>query len=244
MSNTKVIFGREFAAYFSTPIAYVFIVIFLALSGSFAFFLGNFFGRGQADLHAFFTYAPWLYLLFAPAVAMRLWAEEKKTGTIELIMTLPVSTTEVVLSKFFAAWAFIGVALMLTFPMWLSVNYLGEPDNGVILAGYIGTFFMAGGFLAIGSCISAMTNNQVIAFIVSAVVCFLFLTSGLPLVLNFFQGWTPDFLIDTISTMSFLTHFSSITKGIIDLRDVVFYGSLISLALFINVIVVDAKKGA
>ncbi len=244
MSNTKVIFGREFAAYFSTPIAYVFIVIFLASSGTFAFFLGNFFGRGQADMHAFFTYAPWLYLFFAPAVAMRLWAEEKKTGTIELIMTLPVSTTEVVLSKFLAAWAFIGVALALTFPLWISVNYLGDPDNGVILAGYVGTFFMAGGFLAIGSCISATTNNQVIAFIVSAVICFLFLTSGLPLVLNFFQGWAPDFIIDAISAMSFLTHFSSITKGIIDVRDVIFFGSLIGLALFINTIIVDAKKGA
>lgn len=242
MSNTLVIFRRELAAYFSTPLAYVFIVIFLGLSGAFTFYLGNFFERGQADLVSFFHFHPWLYLFLIPAVAMRLWAEERKTGTLELLMTLPVSTAEAVLGKFLAAWGFIAIALSLTFPMWLTVNYLGDPDNGVILAGYVGSLLMAGAFLAIGACISALTKNQVIAFIVAAVVCFLFLMSGLELVLNFFQAWLPQTLVDTIASMSFLTHFGAITQGVIDLRDIVFFGSLIAVFLFANVILVEVKK--
>jgi len=244
MANGMTIFRREFAAYFSTPLAYVFIVIFLGLSGTLTFFMGNLFLRGQADLNSFFSYHPWLYLLFIPAVSMRLWAEERKTGTIELLLTLPVSTAEVVLSKFLAAWAFIGVSLVLTFPVWITVNYLGDPDNGVILAGYIGSLFMAGGFLAIGACVSAVTNNQVIAFILAALVSFLFMTSGLPMVLSFFQGWAPNFLVDAISAMSFLTHFQAIIRGVIDFRDLIFFGSLIAICLFINVILVDTRKGA
>ena len=242
MRDTFVIFRRELVAYFSTPLAYVFIVIFLALSGAFTFYIGGFFGRGSADLDAFFHFHPWLYLFLIPAVAMRLWAEERKTGTVELLMTLPVSTTEAVLGKFLAAWCFIGIALALTFPIWITVNYLGNPDNGVIVASYIGSFLMAGAFLAIGSCISALTKNQVIAFILAAAVCFLFLMSGLDLVLNFFQGWLPHFLVDAVAGMSFLTHFRAITRGVIDLRDVVFFGSLIGVCLLANVMVVDIKK--
>lgn len=244
MENTIVIFRRELAAYFSTPLAYVFIVIFLALAGAFTFYIGDFFGRGSADLDAFFHFHPWLYLFLIPAVAMRLWAEERKTGTVELLMTLPVSTTEAVLGKFLAAWCFIGIALVLTFPIWITVNYLGNPDNGVIVASYVGSFLMAGAFLAIGGCISALTKNQVIAFILAAVVCFLFLMSGLDLVQNFFQGWLPQFLVDAVAGMSFLTHFSSITKGMIDLRDIVFFGSLIGICLLANVVAVDIKKTA
>src|SRR5690606_21969485 len=154
-----------------------FVVIFVALTGAFTFFIGNFFERGQADLIPFFTYHTWLYLLLVPAIAMRLWAAERKTGTIELLMTLPVSTFDAVLGKFLAAWAFIGVALVCTFPMWFTVNYLGDADDGVIFASYLGSFLMAGAFLAIGSCISALTKNQVIAFIVAATICFLFVMS-------------------------------------------------------------------
>ena len=242
MRNTLVIVRRELAAYFSTPLAYVFIVIFLALSGAFTFYLGGFFERGQADLIAFFNFHPWLYLFLIPAVAMRLWAEERKTGTIELLMTLPISTTQAVLGKYLAAWAFVAIALALTFPMWLTVNYLGEPDNGVILASYVGSLLMAGAFLALGASISALTKNQVIAFILAAVVCFLFLMSGLDMVLNFFQGWLPESLVDAIAAMSFLTHFNSIMKGVIDLRDLIFFGLLIAIALFINVVVVEIKK--
>ena len=188
MSNCWVIIKRELGAYFSTPLAYVFIVIFLALSGALTFFMGAFFERGQADLASFFSFHPWLYLFLIPAVSMRLWAEERKTGTVELLLTLPTPTWVVVIGKYLAAWAFIGIALVLTFPLWITVNFLGTPDNGVIVASYLGSLVMAGGYLAIGSCLSAVTKNQVIAFILTAVVCFLFLMSGVELVQSFFQG--------------------------------------------------------
>jgi ABC-2 type transport system permease protein len=242
--NTWIIFQRELGAYFGTPLAYIFAVIFVALTGAFAFFIGNFFDRGQADLQPFFIYHPWLYLLLVPAIAMRLWAEERKSGTIELLMTLPITTGEAILGKFLAAWAFIGIALMLTFPMWITVNYLGNADNGVILASYIGSFLMAGAFLAIGSCISALTKNQVIAFIVSATVCFLFVMSGAQLVLNVFRGWAPAFLLEAIASLSFLTHFDLITKGVIGFPSVFFYLSLIAFFLFANVIVIEQRKAA
>jgi len=244
MRNTYIIAKRELMSYFATPVAYVFIVIFLAFTGALAFYLGGFFDRGRADLVSFFFYHTWLYLLLIPAISMRLWAEERKTGTIELLMTLPVSTFEAVFGKYLAAWMFAGISLGLTFPMWITVNVLGDPDNGVILASYLGSFVMAGAYLAIGSCISAMTKNQVIAFIVAAAVCFLFTMSGLELVLNFFRLWAPDILIDTVSAMSFLTHFKAITKGVIDLRDIVFFASLIAVFLFANVVAVETKKGS
>lgn len=244
MRNTWIIFQRELGAYFGTPLAYIFAVIFVALTGAFAFFIGNFFERGQADLQPFFMYHPWLYLLLVPAIAMRLWAEERKTGTIELLMTLPITTGEAILGKFLAAWAFIGIALMLTFPMWITVNYLGKPDNGVILASYIGSFLMAGAFLAIGSCISALTKNQVIAFIVAATVCFLFVMSGAQLVLNVFRGWAPAFLLEAVSSLSFLTHFDQITRGVISFPSLFFYLSLIAFFLFANVIVIEQRKAA
>ena len=243
MNTVFSIFRREFGAYFSTPLAYVFIVIFLAMSGAFTFYLGYFFERGQADLNGFFGFHPWLYLVFVPAVSMRLWAEERKSGTVELLMTLPVSTLQAVIGKFLAAWAFIAVAVLLTFPIWITVNYLGNPDNGVIVAGYIASIVMAGAYLAIGTCISALTKNQVIAFILSSLICFLFLMSGLEIVIAFFRGWAPDGMVDLVSDMSFLTHFTSITTGVIDLRDIVFFGSLIVLCLFINVLLVDGRKG-
>ncbi len=244
MNNIYIIAKREFKAYFATPVAYVFLVIFLAMTGSFAFFLGDFFSRGQADLLSFFSYHPWLYLALIPAISMRLWAEERNSGTIELLMTLPISTTEAVVGKFLAAWAFTAIALALTFPMWVTVNVLGDPDNGVIIASYIGSFFMAGAFLAIGACLSAGTKSQVIAFIMAATVCFLFTMSGLDLVLNFFRLWAPDVLVETIASFSFLTHFQAVTNGVIDLRDAVFFLSLIIFWLFANVIIVDMKKSA
>lgn len=240
--NTLTIAKREFKAYFSTPLAAVFLTIFVALTGAFAFHMGNFFERGQADLNPFFQYHPWLYLLLVPAVAMRLWAEERKAGTIELLMTLPISPWEAILGKFLAAWAFIGVALVLTFPMWITVNVLGRPDNGVIFASYIGSFLMAGAFLAIGSAVSAVTRNQVIAFIVSATICFLLVMSGLELVLNVFRLWMPGFVVSAISSLSFLTHFDRITKGVLELSSLVFYASLIIFALFANRILVELKK--
>lgn len=244
MRNAWIIAKREFAAYFGTPLAYVFVVIFVALTGAFAFYVGRFFERGQADLLSFFSYHPWLYLLLVPAIAMRLWAEERKSGTIELLMTLPVSPAEAIVGKFLAAWAFIGVALVLTFPMWVTVNMLGEPDNGVILTSYLGSFLMAGAFLAIGSCISATTKNQVIAFVVAAAICFIFVMSGLELVLNAFRAWAPDYVISAISSLSFLTHFDEIAKGVISLPGIIFYLSMIVFWLFANAVVVELKKAS
>ncbi len=242
MSQIWQIFKREFAAYFATPLAYVFIVIFLFAMGAFTFYIGRFYDNGVADLGVFFSYHPWLYLFLVPAIAMRLWAEESRTGTIELLLTLPVPLWETVVGKFLAAWAFTAVALALTFPIWITVNYLGHPDNGVIVAGYIGSLLMAGGYLAIGSCLSATTNNQVIAFVVTVVVCFLFTISGAPLVLDFFRAWAPQVLIDAVSSFSFITHFSAITAGVLDLRDLIFFLSLIALFLTANVAILDLRK--
>ena len=244
MKNIMAIFKREFSGYFATPVAYVFIVIFLFLMGVFTFYLGAFYERNQADLEPFFRFHPWLYLFLIPAIAMRLWSEERKTGTIELLMTLPIPTYQAVIGKFLAAWCFTSVAIVLTFPMWITVNYLGKPDNTVILASYIGSLFMAGGFLAIGSCISALTKNQVIAFVVSVVICFLFLLSGFPLVLDFFRAWAPQAVVNAIASFSFLTHFESIKKGVIDIRDVIYFLALISFWLYANVVVVESKKAS
>jgi ABC-2 type transport system permease protein len=244
MSVVGTLFKRELMSYFATPVAYVFIVIFLILSGVFTFYIGNFYERGQADLIPFFTFHPWLYLFLIPAVSMRLWAEERKSGSIELLLTLPVTMTQAVLGKFLAAWCFVGIALLLTFPIWISVNYLGNPDNGVIIAAYLGSFLMAGGFLAIGTCISATTRNQVIAFIITISVCFLFLLAGFPLVLDFFQGWLPQWLIDVVSSMSFLSNFESISKGVLDLRNVIYFILVIAFWLYASAVVIDAKKAA
>jgi ABC-2 type transport system permease protein len=242
MNLIRTLFRREFKSYFATPVAYVFIVIFLLLMGTFTFYLGGFYERGQADLSGFFNYHPWLYLFLVPAISMRLWAEERKSGSIELLMTLPVTPWQVVLGKFLAAWAFTGIALTLTFPIWLTVNYLGEPDNGTILAGYVGSFLMAGGFLAIGSCISALTRNQVIAFVITVVVCFGFLLAGFPLVLDMFSGWAPQALIDGIASLSFLTHFASISKGVIDLRDLLYFALVTGTFLYANTIILQLKQ--
>jgi ABC-2 type transport system permease protein len=239
---TYAVFRREFAGYFATPLAYVFIIIFLLAMGSFTFYFGRFYENGRAELSIFFGFHPWLYLFLIPAIAMRLWSEEQKTGTIELLLTLPISVTAAVVGKFLAAWAFAGLALLLTFPMWLTVSYLGSPDHGVIVASYFGSWLMAGAYLAIGSCISALTNNQVIAFVVTVVIAFMFTISGHDIVLDFFQGWAPLAIVNAVSSFSFLTHFAAIMDGVIDLRDVIFFGSLIALFLFINVVVIDQKR--
>jgi ABC-2 type transport system permease protein len=242
MNIIKALFRRELQSYFATPVAYVFIVIFLILMGTFTFYLGGFYERGQADLAPFFNYHPWLYLFLIPAIAMRLWAEERKTGSVELLMTLPITPWQAVIGKFLAAWAFAGIALALTFPIWLTVNYLGNPDNGAIFAAYTGSLLMAGGFLAIGSCISATTRNQVIAFVITVVVCFGFLLAGFPLVLDMFSGWAPQAIVDGIASLSFLTHFASISKGIIDVRDLIYFSLLIAAFLYANTIVLQWKQ--
>jgi len=242
MNNVMAVMRRELKSYFLTPVAYVFIVIFLILSNTFTFYLGNFYERSQADLTPFFSFHPWLYLFLVPALSMRLWAEERKSGSIELLMTLPIELWQAVLGKYFAAWLFTALALALTFPIWITVNYLGDPDNGVILAAYVGSLLMAGGFLAVGSCISAATKNQVIAFILSVVACFALLLSGFSMVLDLFSAWAPQAIVDTIASLSFLTHFASISKGVIDLRDLVYFALLIGVMLYANAIVLELKK--
>jgi len=242
MKPVGIILRRELASYFSTPLAVVVIVVFLLLANVFAFFLGSLYERGQADMVSFFRFLPWLYLLLCPAVSMRLWAEERRSGSIELLLTQPITLWQAVIGKFLAAWAFIAIALVLTFPIWITVNYLGSPDNGVIFASYIGSLLMAGAFLAIGSCISACTRNQVIAFILTVVVCFVFLLAGFPLVLNFFSAWAPQGLVDAISGLSFMTHFASIGKGVIDLRDLIYFLLVIAFWLYASAVVIDLKK--
>ncbi len=242
MNNVMAVMRRELKSYFLTPVAYVFIVIFLILSNTFTFYLGNFYERGQADLAPFFNFHPWLYLFLVPALSMRLWAEERKSGSIELLMTLPIELWQAVLGKYFAAWLFTALALALTFPIWITVNFLGDPDNGVILAAYVGSLLMAGGFLAVGSCISAATKNQVIAFILSVVACFVLLLSGFSMVLDLFSAWAPQAIVDTVASLSFLTHFASISKGVIDVRDLVYFALLIGVMLYANAIVLELKK--
>ncbi len=244
MRTTFLIMRRELEAYFTSPLAYVFICIFLALAGALTFYLGGFLERGRADLGAFFVFQPWLYLFLVPALGMRLWAEERKSGSLEFLLTLPVGTAAAVVGKFLAAWIFTGVALSLTFPLWLTVNYLGNPDNGVILAGYLGSWLMAGGFLAISSCVSALTKNQVIAFVASVALCFVFMMSGLELVQGAFAGWAPAALTDVVASFSFLTNFDAIQNGVVDARNLVFFGSLIVVSLTINVALVELNKGA
>lgn len=241
-NNLSIIIRRELVGYFATPVAFVFIVIFLLMAGAFTFYLGSFYEREIADLQPFFQFHPWLYLFLVPAVGMRLWAEERRSGTIELLLTLPVTIAEAVIGKFLAAWAFVGAALLLTFPIWITVNILGHPDNGAILTAYLGSWLMAGGFLAISACLSASTRNQVVAFILAVVVCFCFLLSGLPMVLDLFRGWLPQAAIDGIANLSFLSHFNSIARGVVDLRDLLYFGLVIGFWLFANRIVIELKK--
>ena len=238
------VFRREFAAYFATPLAAVFLAVFLAIVAGMTFFVANFFDRGQADLTAFFLWHPWIFLVLMPAIGMRLWAEERRSGTIELLMTLPVSPWVLVIGKWLAGWVFAGLALVLTMPLWVTVNYLGSPDNGVILASYIGSWLMAGAFLAISACISALTKNQVLAFIGAVVVGFLFVMAGFDLVLSAVQPIAPAIVVETISSMSFIKHFQRITDGVLEIPALIFFGSLIVLALWLNVRILEVRKAA
>lgn len=242
MNPAVAVFRREFASYFATPLAAVFIVIFLLLSGVFTFYLGDFFEAGQADLQAFFRFHPWLYLLLVPALSMRLWAEERKSGSLELLLTLPLTLWQAVLGKFMAAWAFLCLALLLTFPMWLTVAWLGDPDHGVIVASYAGSALMGGAMLALGGCLSAMTRSQVIAFVLSALVCLLFLLAGFPLALNAVRELAPQSWVDAVSGLSFLSHYQAITRGVLDLRDLLFFLFGIAAWLLATVVVIELKQ--
>ena len=242
LNKTYIILDRELKGYFRTPLASIFLLVFLTLSSGMTFFLGRFFERDQADLTAFFSWHPWLFLVLMPAIGMRLWAEERRSGTIELLITLPVTNTQLVVGKFLASWIFTLIALFLTMPIWITVNYLGEPDNHVILISYVGSWLMAGAFLALTSCLSALTKNQVIAFIISSISGFVLIMAGFNLVLSAVRSWSPNWITETISSMSFLSHFSRIQMGVFDLSTLVFFISMIILCLWINVQLVQVKK--
>jgi ABC-2 type transport system permease protein len=244
MRPILLVLRREFAAYFATPVAAVFLVVFMALSAGMTFLMSGFFERGQADLSGFFFWHPWLFLVLMPAIAMRLWAEERRSGTIELLMTLPVEPWKIIVGKWLAAWAFAGLALVLTMPVWITVNVLGSPDNGVILSSYIGSWLMAGAFLALSAAISGLTKSQVLAFIGATAVSFLFVMAGFDLVIAAVRPWAPTVIIDAVRSMSFLGHFYRITDGVLELPSIIFFVSLIVFSLWLNVLVVDVKKAA
>lgn len=238
----RAVFRREFQSYFSTPLALIFLVFFLVTTGFFTFKLGGFYELGQADLRSFFVWHPWLYLFIVPAVSMRLWAEERKSGTIELLLTLPITIFEAALGKFLAAWTFVGLALLLTFPMVLTVCYLGDPDLGVIISSYIGSFLMAGSFLAIGCGVSAFTDSQVVSFVISSAICLVFILLGFDPVVGMLLEILPAGLVQTLSYLSFPVHFEGIQRGILQLTDVVYFVTLMLYALLVGVIVIDRKK--
>ncbi len=241
MNALKSVIYKELLSYFATPVAYVFIAIFLFASGIFTFYVGNFFERNQADLQVFFSWHPWLFIFLVPAISMRLWSEEIKSGTIEFLTTLPIPLWQIVLGKFFAAWIVIIIALFFTTPMWLTVSYLGNPDHGVIFASYIGSILLAGGYLSIGSSISAMNNNQAISFVITIAICFIFNVTSLPMVMNFFSSMLPNFMLDVLSSFSFLGNFDAIIKGMLELKSITYFITLISLWLYINIYALNRK---
>ena len=241
-TNIKAIMKRELGGYFTSPVAYVFLVIFLLLTGFFTFTVGSFFERGEASLVSFFTWHPWLYLFLVPAVGMRLWSEERRLGTLELLLTMPVTTWQAIVGKFLASWLFLMLALALTFPVWITVNWLGDPDNGVIVAGYLGSALLAGAYLAISCMTSAMTRNQVISFIVSVMICLFLILAGFTPVTDLLVKWANPVLVQIIASFSVMTHFEGFQRGVIDLRDVVFFASLIGFALFTTGVIIRGHR--
>lgn len=241
-ANIKTIMKRELGGYFTSPIAYVFLIIFLLLTGFFTFTIGNFFERGEASLVSFFTWHPWLYLFLVPAVGMRLWSEERRLGTMELLLTMPVTTWQAIVGKFLASWVFLGLALALTFPVWITVNWLGRPDNGVILAGYLGSLFLAGSYLAISCMTSALTRNQVISFILSVVICLFLILAGYTPVTDLLTRFASPVAVDIIAAFSVMTHFEGFQRGVIDLRDFLFFASVIGFALFTTGVIIRSQR--
>lgn len=245
LGNIKTITKRELLAYFSSPVAYVFIVIFLLLNGFFTFMVGGFFERGEASLtNSFFNWHPWFYLFLVPAVGMRLWADERRVGTLELLLTMPIAPWEAIVGKFVASWLFLGLALVLTFPVVLTVNYLGSPDNGVIFTAYVGSWLMAGAYLAVSCITSAITRSQVVSFIVSVVACLFLILAGFPPVINLLQGLTRhwQWLMDTITSFSVITHFEGFQRGVLDSRDVIFFLSVIGFSLFTTSVILRTHR--
>jgi len=242
--NTKAVFKRELISYFESPVAYVFMVVFLMLVGFLTFFVSRFYENGQADLRGFFFWHPWVFLMLVPAAAMRLWAEERRTGTIETLMTLPMTTAQMILGKFFAGWVFLGLIILLTFPMVLTAAYLGAPDKGAIAGGYMGSLLLAGACLAVGMMTSALTRNQVISFVLSLVLCLFLLLAGWPPVTDLLARWAPDWLIRGVAAASFMPHYDAFQKGVLDLRDFAYYASVMGFLLFATHLVLENRKAA
>jgi ABC-2 type transport system permease protein len=241
IGNVVAISKRELSGFFASPVAYVFIVIFLLLAGFFTFMLGRLFERGEASLYWFFAWHPWLYLFLVPAVGMRLWSDERRLGTMELLLTMPVTAWQAIVGKFLASWIFLLLALVLTFPIVITVNYLGHPDNGVILCGYVASMMLAGAYLAITSMTSAMTRNQVVSFILSVVICLFLILAGWPPVTDLFRGSFPG-LVDAVASFSVMPHFDSFQKGVLDLRDLVFFFSIIGFSLFTTGVILRSLR--
>jgi gliding motility-associated transport system permease protein len=241
-TNIKAIMKRELGAYFSSPIAYVFLVIFLLLAGFFTYTVGNFFERGEASLVSFFTWHPWLYLFLVPAVGMRLWSEERRLGTMELLLTMPVTTWQAIVGKFLASWVFLALALALTFPVVLTVNYMGDPDNGIILTGYVGSLMLAGSYLAVSCMTSAMTRNQVISFIVAVMICLFLILAGYTPVTDLLSRWANPAVVNVIAGFSVMTHFEGFQRGVLDLRDVIFFASVMGFALFTTGVIIRGQR--
>lgn len=243
MNSFWAVFKRELKSYFTTPLAYVFLVIFLSFA-SYLTFREGFYEARQADLQAFFMNLPWMFLFLVPATAMRLWAEERKIGSVELLFTLPITIVQAVLGKFLAAWVFLGIALSLTFPMILTVAYLGDPDGGLIATGYIGAFLMAGGFLAIGAFFSALSKNQVIAFVLSLVACGVLVCAGMPTTVNFLSSFLPAGLVTAIAALSFQEHFELMQKGILQFKDIAYFVILIAGWIAACTVILDERKAS
>jgi ABC-2 type transport system permease protein len=239
MRQISPVFKREFLGYFRSPVAYVFLIVFSLAGVGLAFFVAGFFKGGLATLDSYFTFYPWLFLFLIPAAGMRLWSEEKRTGTVELLFTLPITTLDAVLGKFLAAWAFLTLAILLSLPMAFTVAYLGDPDWGVVAATYFGSVLMAGGYLGVCSLMSAFTKNQVISFVLGVVSCLVLLFLGWSVFSGVLNAVFPVWFVDLLSNFSFITHFDAFTKGIIDPKDVVFFLSLIGFTLFLNVVTLE-----
>jgi len=242
MRNIWTILKRELGGYFASPVAFIFIVIFLLLANFFTFMVGQFFDAGQANLQAFFLWHPWLYLFLVPAVGMRMWSEERRLGTIELLLTMPMTAGQAIIGKFLASWIVVGISLLLTFPVIITVNYLGHPDNGVIIAGYLGSLLMAGAYLAVTAMTSAMTRNQVVSFILAVVICLVLILAGFPPITELVSGWAPTWLTDGVASCSIWTHFENIKKGLLDSRDLLYFLSLMGFSLFTTSVIIRAHR--
>jgi len=242
LTNIATIARREINGFFASPVAYVFIVIFLLLAGFFTFMVSGFFEQGQATLLPFFAWLPWLYLFLVPAVGMRMWSEERRLGTMELLLTMPITPWQAIVGKFLSSWLVLAIALLLTFPLIITVNYLGHPDNGVIIAGYIGSLLLAGAYLSVSAMTSAMTRNQVVSFIIAVVICLFLILAGWPPVINLLGQFAPTWLVNGVASFSVMTHFDGIQKGVIDSRDVLFFLSVIGFCLFTTSVIIRAHR--